>query len=350
MVELARAFPILPTLVVSLVLAGPNATAAKYRKPVEPTPEVVSLKFDWGSGLTARVEMTRSRSRTPGPSERRVPSAHTMVAERQDDGSYIVSGKDYRPLVESDGAPMVPKTDFDGPILGALDPAIRVSQGGDYMGLADYERARADVLKIFRELVPWPDKPEVQAEIKAHFESLMTREVMEQHVSGSWSAFVGNWAGAELELGQEYESVDEVQLPIPGSPATRQLTSVSILERTACDDAQPRSSLDCVHLRMVTRLDPDETRKAIKSSAEQRAAPGTAIPDSQLTDIQIDVEIDVVANPDTLQPYRGSWRSTGVFTTLEKGVEKSTTQTESTIATWMYLPQTVPAAVATEQG
>lgn len=154
----------------------------------------------------------------------------------------------------------------------------------------------------------------------------LTPEVTTAAAESEWNRLVGEWVGAEFDLGRLYQK--ESQAMSPFGPGTVQvLTTVSAQQRTACDPEDDQ--LSCVKLLAHTSYDPTEMMEQLQALLAQAPPEERAGLEAELEGAQLEISVrrTLVTRPDTLVP---------VLSTFEKFVDLVGSREEYTLDERMY--------------
>lgn len=269
-------------IVTALALVAAPAWA-KRKPKTKAKPDQVVLVFGWAEGLAADVSYQRSRAKKGTPTRNLSRTARLTVAT---EGKTLrVAYRDWKQSSTGGAAAVTElqimnkmttivdkKGDFvriDGTI--PPDEALRVAAGSGYKPTTG-----ADTTKQLAQAIP-----------------VLAQKDLER----TWQMLVGSWAGAEMEIGAEYETTDEAPVPLlPG-------TSLKATNRFGAErrfDCPRNPARKCVELWL--RHEPDG--ESLKKVAEKLAAKFGALGLGDLGDFGVVEEITLVTEPDRLIPHR----------------------------------------------
>ncbi len=260
-----------------------------------PPAEVVALRFGWPVGLSAWVDVVRTREEGNDTAVHRL--SYRMSAEAHPKGRLIRHGDFTVPGMEAaiamGGAAALEQMNT---LLGTLMPSYVVSAEGEFVGVHDIAPVRAAVDSMIRARAG--EMPGAQAE--QMLERLLSPEVLQSQVSEFWNAAVGAWIEGDLEIGSVYEM--EAQEPTPLFPDILLPTiyQFAVVGRVACDSGAVEER--CVELEMQSYPDPEKLVEFLtRFMREAGVAGGDTVP--VFEELEMENTVWLVAEPATLIPY-----------------------------------------------
>jgi hypothetical protein len=266
-----------PSRAVLLAFVALTAVASRA-EDAAPAPDAVALVFRWPATLAADVEYRRTRD---------VTGAATPVSGAP--GAATFRGR--LALEASGDALRVGYRDWSGPdrqdvaLWAAAGKVVQVVDRGGALLRVDTDAA----VKTLRALPPLAKDAQAL--------SLATRWI-ENAARDTWLALVGNWAGRELELGEEYEAVSETPVAAVPGESLRSHVRVAARVRRACPGA-PEAR--CVELSMSASPDGQDLLRVTRALVAKLGAARSA---AAIGEMSATTDIVLVTEPDGLVPHR----------------------------------------------
>ena len=260
-------------------------------------PDIAKLTFAWPEKMIARVEAQKYRERNSGTraDTNNIEISYRMTAQRTGH-EYVIAFDDFQ---TPEGAPLSARQELASLTdrLGALIPAYRVTAGGEFARLESTATLRAFIDSLVKTAV---GNASVTPEARQMLQTLGSDAVLASAAAQEWNALVGTWAGAELEVGQAYESEGEEPVPILQGATITFRYEFGVLRRLSCDSIAAPNARDCVELQMVSKPDSAALRRFLDRFVSTMM-PGT-VKDLAFSEFDIENVISLVARPETLVP------------------------------------------------
>lgn len=119
-------------------------------------------------------------------------------------------------------------------------------------------------------------------------------------MSEEWTALIGAWLDAELEVGSLYESETEDALPLPGNPVVPFKYEFGVIDRVPCDGEDQMTS--CVEVVMRSFPDPEFMEQFLTDLRNSMLEDRPGGPETVFHDISVFSESVLVTSPETLIP------------------------------------------------
>jgi hypothetical protein len=282
-----------------LALATPAARAGETPPPASPpvaegatrNPEVVELRFSWPGRQEAQVTYRHTRIRTGAP-RTAFSARYRSRAEPDGDGLRIVTtGTTW----EGD-LPFPPATAREA--LRASEQVVqRVGPEGQFAGLEGEEAMRPVLAHLFEDAkVP----PSLAERAVALAQAAMRAEAEE-----TWNLAVGFWTGADLELGEDYVTRSEGELPFAPGVTAVSAVEFTVRRRVPCTAGEraPR----CVEVTLRSTPERAAVDRVSKALLARLAGRGAEVPVGAREDLAVESELLLVTEPGTLRPFRMVW-------------------------------------------
>jgi hypothetical protein len=171
---------------------------------------------------------------------------------------------------------------------------------------------------------------DVRAKARQMARQLVNEETLNALVQDEWNSIVGNWAEASFVPGHVYERQATYWSPALGEQTFPMQMTQRLVGRVACTKGAAPDS--CVRLVQTSRVsDPSFTRA---SSVFVRKAVGAEV---SVDSAEVLKSVEVIADPDTLLPYRSVVKETKTFTVSAKGsAPKTTEETSERVTIYSY--------------
>jgi hypothetical protein len=288
------------------------------------------LTFDWPERVTSTATV-RSKSSKRGEMiemSMRAVSAVRPLGEDQLLISGRVTDRKFTPTVKDKGKANYLErllreamTDVPDYVVDRDGEFVRVENLGPY--LKRLEDALVEGL---------PEGPkEGRAKAQQLVRTLVTEKSLSALMQDEWNNIVGNWVDGSYVPGELYELQQRYQSPALGDQTFPMLVTQQLAGSQACrKGAAPNS---CVRLLQTSRVSDPSFVKAM--SAFVRKTLGTA--DVSVDKAEVVKTVEVIADPETLLPYRTVVRETKSFVVSAKGAPSNASEeTHESITTYSY--------------
>jgi hypothetical protein len=272
---------------------GPDQSAVDSPQPGES--DVLSLAFGWTAGTKARVvsRIRRNRLRDGVTDSTEIVSTYQLECVEHPEGLRV----DYHGFAlvdeEADDSTSLTESERLAQLASTMMPSLVLSTDGELLRVEGIE-AIQDGLERLLEPIREGD-PEIAIALSELFARAISKEALESRVSEQWSALVGFWSRAELELGVTYEMESESKHPLfPGTMLPFRFRFWAET-RTAC--AENGDPAACVELRMVSFPDPDVLRGILDQMV---GPPGSAT----YEELHVENSVRLLTEPESLLPHR----------------------------------------------
>jgi hypothetical protein len=305
--------------------------AASFRESARKRAEKkrTDLTFDWPERMTATASV-RSKSAKRGEVIEMSMRAVSTVRPLGED-HLLISGKvtdrKFSPAIKDKG-----KADYLERLLKEATsevPDYVVDRDGDFVrteNLGPYFKRIEDAL-----VNGLPQGPkEARAKAQQLVKTLITEDTLNALMQDEWNSIVGNWADGSYVPGEVYERQATYQSPALGGETFPMLMTQQLAGRVACREGAAANS--CVRLVQISRVsDPRFTRA---TSAFVRKTVGGEV---SVDKAEVVKSVEVIADPQTLLPYRTVVTETKTFTVSAKGAApRSSEETSETVTTYSY--------------
>jgi hypothetical protein len=289
----------------------------------------IDLTFDWPERMTSTASV-RSKSAKRG--EVLEMSMRTVSTVRPlGDDELLVSGKvtekKFSPATKDKG-----KAEYLVRLLAEATadmPDYVIDRDGDFVRM---ENLGPYVKRVEDALVNGLPKgsEDVRATARQMARQLVNEETLNALMQDEWNNIVGNWAEASFVPGQLYERQTSYWSPALGSQTFPMQLTQRLVGRVPCTkNAAPDS---CVRLAQTSRVsDPSFTRA---TGVLVRNAVGAEV---SVDSAEVLKSVEVIADPETLLPYRSVVKETKSFTISAKGsAPKTSEETSERVTTYSY--------------
>ena len=290
--------------------------------------DTVSLRFGWTAGLEARIETTRFQEQVSGSADTMSGSARYRMRVEPHGRGLLISYDDFEFPASADTTEAAQRSAL-AEQAATMVPKVVVDSAGAFVGIEDVEAVRQRLDSLMVRML----EPDEAAAAREMLTKLVTEEALAGLAAQEWSAIVGRWAGADLELGREYEFEEEAALPLMPGTSVPMLATFAVERRTSCRDGG--SDEDCVEIRLAARADPAAVQQILAQFAERLlATPGLGI---AFESFEMTNELMLITEPSTLRPQRLrlSRGMTGIFTA--DGQRGEVSQSEQRTYQYTYL-------------
>jgi hypothetical protein len=259
-----------------------------------PPADTVRLRFAWTAGTAARIETTRTQRTASSADTLFGRSSYRMHVRPHAEGLVISYDEfEFPPAADTTEAAQLS-------VLAAqaatMVPRVVVDSAGAFIGIEDVESVRARLDSLMTRML----EPDEAASAREMVESVVTEEGLSGIAAQEWNALVGRWAGADLEIGVDYEFAEEAALPLMAGAVVPMVSTFRVERRTSCGDGLMGS--DCVEIRLVSRADPDAMAEILAEFAERLlAVPGMGI---AFESFELENSMVLVTESATLRPHR----------------------------------------------
>ena len=272
--------------------SDPSPPSGDSESP-SPSAEIVALEFDWPVGMKARAvsRIRRSRLRAGVTDSTSIVSTYQMQCSRHPEGLLI----EYRSfaLVDEDELPTQPQPERLAQLASSMMPSLIVAEDGELLRIEGVERIREGLEPLLEPVRE--DDPQIAAALGELLARALSEDALEERVAEEWSALVGFWAEADLEIGATYEMESESAHPLfPGTmlPFRFRFWAEG---RKPCHEDDPEAN--CIELRMMSFPDPDVLQGILD---QLLSAPGAAA----YEELHIENSVRLLTEPGSLLPHR----------------------------------------------
>jgi hypothetical protein len=305
---------------------------ASFRESAERRAERTrtDLTFEWPERLTSTATV-RSKSSKRGEVIEMSMRAVSTVRPLGEDQLLIsgrVTDKKFTPAMKDKG-----KANYLERVLkeAMTDvPDYVVDREGEFVrveNLAPYLKRLEDAL-----VAGLPEGPkEGRAKAQELVRTLITEQSLSALVQDEWNNIVGNWVDGSYVPGEIYELQQRYQAPALGEQTFPMQVTQQLAGRQACRKGAAANS--CVRLLQTSRVSDPAFRKAM--SAFVRKTLGTE--DVSVDKAEVVKTVEVIADPETLLPYRTVVKETKSFVVSAQGSPpKASEETHESITTYSY--------------
>lgn len=286
-----------------------------------PSGDTVRLAFGWTPGLHGEVQLTRVRINGSGPARADTSTLRTtysLAVSKVEDGLRVEVG-DFK-------VPAIPESDETAAaiaLISSFSPSYVLSPGGDLLRLDGTEELATRVRSMLDSMLTKLELPAA----KQALNGMVSEETLSAQLSEEWTALIGVWLGAELEVGSLYELEAEEALPLPGNPVVPFKFEFGVIDRVPCDREDQATS--CVKLVMRSFPDPEVMKQFLRDLGNSMLADSPEVPEMVFHDLSVFSESVLVTSPKTLIPRTLSItkRIDGLLTS--GGVEERVSQTRN---------------------
>jgi len=284
-----------------------------FRESAEPrhAKERTHLTFDWPERLTSTATM-RSKSVKRGETiEISMKAVSTvrplgkdalLVSARVTDRKFSAGTKDKEKANYLERLAQEAMTDIPDYVVDREGEFVRVEN------LAAYQKRLEDALV---DGLPEGLK-EGRAKARELARSMVNEQTLHAMVQDEWNNIVGNWVDGSYVEGEVYEIHSSYHAPALGEQTFPMVMTQQLAGRTACRKGAAADS--CVRLLQTSRVsDPSFTRA---SNAYVRKMLGN---DVSVDKAEVVKTVEVIADPDTLLPYRSVVKETKSFVVSARG-------------------------------
>jgi hypothetical protein len=285
------------------------------------------LTFDWPERMTATATVRSKSSKRGEVIEMSMRSVSTVRPLGED--QLLISGKvtdkKFTPALKDKG-----KADYLERLLKEA-----MTDVPDYVVDRDGEFVRTEnlgpyVKRLEEALVEGlPQGPnEGRAKARQLVQTFITEQTLNTLVQDEWNNIVGNWADGSYVQGELYELQMSYQSAVLGEQTFAMHVTRQLAGREPCRNGAAANS--CVRLVQVSRVsDPSFSRA---TGAFVRKTVGA---DVSVDKAEVVKSVEVLADPDTLLPYRTVVKETKTFVISAKG-EAPRTSVETRESTTLY--------------
>jgi hypothetical protein len=285
-----------PGLALLLLAAACSCAAPSRQAPEGGSGEHVALRFAWPEGLSLPVE-SEYRKHTEGGSgdkERSAQGSYRLAVASQPDGLLRIVVQQPR-ILNMNGRAMpslavaqTPELLGSFQVVGLFPPTLVVGADAEIRSLEGLAGAEG----LLRDGLDGLGDPRARDQVRAALEARLSPEASAGVAEEVWRLSVAMWEGAELELGEVYETEQE-------STAVR----FAARERAPCPT--PAQDRECVRLEARFSLDPEVLLEQYRSQAEGLLDPlGEEASSDAIREASDVTEVEVWTEPDTLLPHR----------------------------------------------
>lgn len=272
------------------ILVGAAAASAQDAAPGADT---VSLRFAWTAETEARIETTRLQQ-TAGTADTLFGRSSYRMRVRGHPDGLIISYDEFEFPAAADTTEAAQLNGL-AEQAAAMVPKVVVDSAGGFMGIEDVESVRARLDSLMTRMLD----PEEAASAREMLATVVTEEGLAGIAAQEWNTIVGRWAGADLEIGTEYEFVEESALPMMPGTVVPMVSTFTVVRRRPCNDTGTGD--DCVEIRVVSRADPEAVADILAEFTERLlAVPGMGI---SFESFEMENTMVLVTEPSTLRPH-----------------------------------------------
>jgi hypothetical protein len=289
----------------------------------------VDLTFDWPEDLEATASV-RSKSAKRGEVIDMSMRIVSTVRPLGDDQLLISSKVTEKKF--SAGTKDKAKADYLQRLLTevAADlPDYVVDRDGEFVGtqnLGPYVKRVEEALASGLPKAP----EEVRAKAREIMKSLINEQTLNAMLLDDWNNLVGNWADASYVAGEVYERQATYQSPALGDEVFPMHMTQQLAGRLPCTKGAAPDS--CVRLVQTSRVSDPRFSRATAAFVSRTVGADIAVDSAEVVK-----SVEVIADPDTLLPYRSVVKETKTFTLSAKGTGPRTTEeTSERVTSYSY--------------
>ena len=273
----------------TLSLVAPAATRAQDA-PRPPDASAIRLRYAWPDGLSAIVEVTRTREReAEGTRELTESRARfRMTVEPHPEGKRVRHDAFELPGAAPDRAPG--QLQFD---LRSFFPSFLVTDRGAFGNVEPLGATRLELLRILRGL------PVENTEAERLLQPIVSRPRMLAASADHWRTLVWLWRDQGFEPGGVYDFEDAQVLPLFGGLPMPAVFHTALRRRTSCEPGG--STLDCVELEMTSEPTPDGEASM---RAQLAARPDARVEGRPVRSARLETGLLLVTEPASLIPHQ----------------------------------------------
>ncbi len=286
--------------------------------------QTIELGFGWRPGMAAEVRMENVTETEAAGMAFSVffRTRHRSVVSETADG-FQISNSDYEVLdfdTPMGAAPVTPE------LLAASQPSILVSRDGAFIDIVDAEGRAATVRE---ELAAAQE--ELPPGMGGVLEGFADVEALRRTAEEQWRGVVGWWVGRTATAGETEFSTLTQQLPVPGLDAIEVDVEMTMTGRVDC--VQESGANDCVELVVLGRPTEASLTAAMAGLVGRMTEQmGGMVSPGQLAidEWALETETRLIAEPETLVPYRSEIVVEQTMTMAVMGMSQSTWTVNST--------------------
>lgn len=287
------------------------------------------LTFGWPERMTATASMRSKSAKRGEVLEMSMRTVSTVRPLGED--HLLISGKVTERKM-SPGTKDKGKAEYLERLLKEATAAVPdyvVDRDGDFVRTENLEPYLKTVEDALVNGLPEGPK-EARAKARQLVKTLITEETLSALMQDEWNNIVGNWADASYVPGEVYEFQATYQSPALGDRTFPMRRTQQLAGRVACRKGAAADS--CVRLIQVSQVsDPGFTRA---TSAFVRKTVGA---DVSVDSAVVVKSVEVIADPQTLLPYRTVVKETKTFTVSAKGeAPRTSEETSESVTTYSY--------------
>ena len=285
------------------------------------------LTFDWPERMSTTASVRGKSSKRGETIEVSMRTVSTVRPLGED--QLLISGKvtdrKFSPALKDKG-----KADYLERLLKEA-----MTDVPDYVVDRDGEFVRTENVGSYRQRLEdalvdgLPEGPkEARAKARQLVQTLITEQSLNALVQEEWNSIVGNWAETSYVQGQVYELELAYQSPALGEQTFPMHVTRQLAGREACRKGAAANS--CVRLVQVSRVSDPSFALATGKFVSKTVGGEISVDRAEVVKT-----VEVLADPDTLLPYRSVVKETKTFVISAKG-EAPRTSVETREATTLY--------------
>lgn len=297
------------SLLLAAFLAAGCATTPST--PAGP-PETVELRFA-PRPSTSQVDLVKVRTiRAPGSEQVQRTAAHSTQRVLEIPEGFALVDENVR--VE-----LSPPNPLIQELIAGIAERVQViaNRDGQLTEIRGLDELQPAMLEWFDSLELGNAPPQLIQQLRGVVVQATDEDQMIEQEASNWHSRVGIWNGKVLEIGRTYE--------VPQDNVTYR-----VAERIPCFEGE--KDLLCVRLQLTHRPSAEELKPARAMAEQLFAAQG----DIQVLDMTSENRVEVVARPETLEPFSVK-KQRLMVTTIEKAGQQSTIERDEVdTISWRY--------------
>lgn len=263
--------------------------------------ETVRLRFGWQPGMRAEVthEQIRLRSIEGREDSVRAASSYQMEVSRHASGLALTYSRTrWTELPAAD------------PVMGGFYEALNrtasggrarsvVSRRGEFLRVEGAEAVAREIDQAVQPLLSQVEEPMLGG-IRTMISTLLSPEAIHATALDEWSALVGAWIDAELEVGEVYAIQNSIEMPLfPGEeiPLNLEFRAVG---RVPCTPEE--SERLCVELGMSSAPDREVMARVLREFLQRAGAPEAEV-QAIFAQLNVQTFVTLRTEPGTLRPH-----------------------------------------------
>lgn len=263
----------------------------------------VRLTFAWPDGLQATVTHTKDRVRIGASAAitRSMTTLYDLKALKRPDG-LVVSHTNYR-LGPTSTPPLLTETErrqVDLSMIASL-PTFVIKQSGEFEHIEEVAAYRAALLASLGQSRTTQDN---DPNFRQMIDRFVSESFLNMAASTEWNNSVGFWAGATIELGEEYSSEFQGTVPPLFDREIKMLATFRINREVACNRGGQIKK--CVEIELRTIADQSELASAVEAFAQTLAPQQVDKAPEVIESMDVEQSLLLLTEPDGLIPHRVS--------------------------------------------